>query len=418
LACFLAALAIGPVAPPRAAAQTAPRLYLLSGTPASALSVGYPSVLYTLGSNQRLEALRTVCSGLFDLRDDGAGTLYLINRGQTKLYLVHEDRPATPDEIDSPYLDIRGAADSGWFNFYYAGWGVVAGPQVAPSAVLPYFKDTWHILRALPHAAEGIKRLTTGTGDLYQHFRYTGPGGGPYRYPAPGANVADDELTMPEVLSNKAPWLLQTLPAKLLSPDAGKYSMEVESRSGNSIVTTRSAIVVADTRQLFALGIHPSPGQRDYDVYVLWRPTGKWSSLDVRFIRFIPRTFGAWLAVIVEEPVHGRPSPGLENERAVSPKIRGSKVPNIRGAYPKDEYMPGEIDLYNLQDGRRIVLKTGQQDSEVLNVSSSQVLYRVNDAIFSARVDGSHIGPASLIARGPSVPEIHWVFWSNAAPQQ
>lgn len=80
--------------------------------------------------------------------------------------------------------------------------------------------------------------------------------------------------------------------------------------------------------------------------------------------------------------------------------------------------MPGEIDLYNLQDGRRVGLKTGQQDSEVLNVSSSQVLYRVNDAIFSARVDGSHVGPASLIASGPSVPEIHWVFWSNAAPQQ
>ncbi|MGH9479715.1 MAG: hypothetical protein ACRD1A_10825, partial [Terriglobales bacterium] len=91
--------------------------------------------------------------------------------------------------------------------------------------------------------------------------------------------------------------------------------------------------------------------------------------------------------------------------------------PNVRGQFPNDVYMPGGLDLYNLSDDRKIVLKTGQQDSEVLDVSDSgEVFYRVNDEIFSARIEGGTLGPATLIVKGEGVPEVHWIFWSNGKP--
>jgi hypothetical protein len=44
------------------------------------------------------------------------------------------------------------------------------------------------------------------------------------------------------------------------------------------------------------------------------------------------------------------------------------------------------------------------------------VLYRVNDKIFSARIEGDKLGPAKLVVKGEDVPEVHWVFWSASKP--
>jgi len=91
--------------------------------------------------------------------------------------------------------------------------------------------------------------------------------------------------------------------------------------------------------------------------------------------------------------------------------------PNIRGQYPSDLYMPGEIDIYNFQDGREVAIRTGQQDSEVLDVSKSgQVVYRVNDKIFLSQIEGTQLTRAALIAQGDDVPEVHWAFWSDPQP--
>ncbi|MGH9397860.1 MAG: hypothetical protein ACRD18_13550 [Terriglobia bacterium] len=80
--------------------------------------------------------------------------------------------------------------------------------------------------------------------------------------------------------------------------------------------------------------------------------------------------------------------------------------------------VPGTLILDNLVDGRRITLHTHEEDSEILDVrSDGLVLYRVNDEIFSAHIEGDKLGPSTLVVKDTDVPEVHWAFWSNASPK-
>jgi hypothetical protein len=78
--------------------------------------------------------------------------------------------------------------------------------------------------------------------------------------------------------------------------------------------------------------------------------------------------------------------------------------------------IPGTLLLDNLEDGRRITIDTGQEDSEILTVrADGLVLYRVNDSIFSAQIEGDKLSQPTLVVKDEDVPEVHWVFWSPAA---
>ena len=147
-------------------------------------------------------------------------------------------------------------------------------------------------------------------------------------------------------------------------------------------------------------------------IYVQNRRTGRWLTLKLPYMKIPPRLFGDWLCTIVQEPnPDGLPSPGLGNERQVAYRPRGNLYPNIRGAYKRDMYMPGVLELRSLATGRLVKIFTGQQDSEVLGVAADgRVAYRVNDRVLVARMRGRGVGPAALAAEGPDVPEVHWIF--------
>ena len=77
--------------------------------------------------------------------------------------------------------------------------------------------------------------------------------------------------------------------------------------------------------------------------------------------------------------------------------------------------IPGLLILDNLADGRRITLKTHEEDSEILDVrKDGLVLYRVNDEIFSTNIEGDRLSAPILVVKGEDVPEVHWAFWSSA----
>jgi len=46
-------------------------------------------------------------------------------------------------------------------------------------------------------------------------------------------------------------------------------------------------------------------------------------------------------------------------------------------------------------------------------VDSGRILYRVNDSIFSAQIEGDKPTKPTLIVKDDDVPEVHWVFWSQ-----
>jgi hypothetical protein len=65
-----------------------------------------------------------------------------------------------------------------------------------------------------------------------------------------------------------------------------------------------------------------------------------------------------------------------------------------------DRSIPGTLLLDNLEDGRRITLDTGQEDSEILTVrADGLVLYRVNDSIFAAQIAGDKLTKPSLVVK-------------------
>ena len=72
--------------------------------------------------------------------------------------------------------------------------------------------------------------------------------------------------------------------------------------------------------------------------------------------------------------------------------------------------MPGVLVLQNIEDGRKIKIETGQEDSEVLWVGPNTVLYRVNTSIYQARIVGEKLRDSSVLVKDEDVPEIHRVF--------
>lgn len=154
-------------------------------------------------------------------------------------------------------------------------------------------------------------------------------------------------------------------------------------------------------------------------VYVYDRAKERLTTLTLPTPRDYPacRLFGNWVAtpVTVAAPDNTY-HPGSENERGWG-SLKHPEVRKIYEDYANYFYLPGELQLNNLADGRQVSIRTGQEDSEVLDVSrDGWVLYRVNDKIFSARVEGKEIGPPTLVVKGDDIPEVHWVLWSPVAP--
>ncbi|MGH9403761.1 MAG: hypothetical protein ACRD2P_16870 [Terriglobia bacterium] len=114
-------------------------------------------------------------------------------------------------------------------------------------------------------------------------------------------------------------------------------------------------------------------------------------------------------------PPAGDNNQGHENERLQATRL----LPSVNMQYSANEgntrIIPGILVLDNLLDGRRITLQTNEEDSEILDVrSDGLVLYRVNDSIFSAQIEGDKLSAPTLVVKDDDVQEVHWAFWSNA----
>jgi hypothetical protein len=158
--------------------------------------------------------------------------------------------------------------------------------------------------------------------------------------------------------------------------------------------------------------------------YALDRRSGKWRSLRLHTTvgASLTRIFGDWLSTAVALPGSedfNRPRPGEDSEKREMDDCMVSNfqpvMPNAARAFRQNRYvLLGAMQFTNLADGRDFTVHTGQEDSEVIAIDnpSQTVIYRVNDEVYSARIEGSKLGPASLIMKGCDVQNIHWAFWS------
>lgn len=396
-----------------AAAAPPPALYLLAATPSSGTASTYPATLYRAGQGKdagklvKVRQIFTSEQGLFDVRDDLDGHLYLLDDKLNQVSIVHEAHPAQADTI----------TPSAPLDFYWPAYGAVAG--ATPGLLLASVQDGRRVItRVLADASPSTPRISTGGAgffSLYKNFRFTGAVGGPNPPIIPQAVVEGRQLALldldhPEVS-------LDLTPAAFKSP----FVMPGASLNVNLIAVTPAyfAFSLAD----------PNGGPAPTPIYVHNLHTGAWSTVEVPAATIEPasRLFGSWLATITKQWVQGQTdpppplSPGMENERETAPHLGGPQAqPNVREAYAllqQSFYMPGDLELDNLADGRKLTIHTGQQDSEVLDVTAAgEVLYRVNDAIYAGRIMGTQLAGVRRLLQGEAVPEVHWVFYAPPPP--
>jgi hypothetical protein len=193
-------------------------------------------------------------------------------------------------------------------------------------------------------------------------------------------------------------------------------------------------IVVAATKRYLALWIMPDqmvghtidaakPKHAEpLQVLLLDKTTNTWRTLVLpttvtSLINPAIRIFGDWLVTTTMEwrpgPAgRGSGSPGMENERVELPT---DARPSVRDEYSNqfiDLYIPGKLIIHNLADNKKLILDTGQEDSEIIAIApKGEMLYRVNDTIYSAKIVGGQINGTIPIVKDIDVPEIHWAFW-------
>jgi hypothetical protein len=73
--------------------------------------------------------------------------------------------------------------------------------------------------------------------------------------------------------------------------------------------------------------------------------------------------------------------------------------------------IPGILLLDNLKNGTHLEINTGEEDSEILNITGGHVCYRVNDSIFEAEITGSGIEGKRELGHAPELESAHWAFW-------
>lgn len=388
-------------------------LFLLAGTPTADSSLSFPVSLYTVGTHHALKLLRRVVppeAGLYDVREDLKGDVYVLypHITPTTVSIIHEQRAAFVDEVNFNPRSL--AVDT-------SALGVAAGGDGESYALLPLLRRpasgsgvSVSLISVAANQVPRQPRVALNQWPLYQSFRYGGAPGGPVGPSfVPLAYIKGNrvriQVSPPGRPFDQAPSTQETSLAPAppaLSPDE---------RSG-------PFYIVAASDRFLAIGSTPGHSR----VYVYDRNSGAWSEVQSSStIAYARRIFGPWLSTIVEvwrpgasENANNR---GRENERAWGTGL----LPNVRKGYAfgqgRDNYIPGTLILDNLVDRGRITIHTNEEDSEILNVTADGlVLYRVNDEIFSAQIEGDKLGPSTLVVEGDDVPEVHWVFWSKASP--
>ncbi len=385
-------------------------LFLLAGTPTVDMMSAYPVNLYVVGSGRKLILAREIVpakAGLYSVLSGSSHAMYVLypHTSPDMVAVIHKSNPTLDDTlaVDPHHLAVDNTALG-------AGVGTRGGSYL----LLPLLRRgsgsqvSVSLLTVAAEGSSGGHRTAANEWSRYRSFRYQGSPGGPA---GPGfvplAYIKNGRVYV-QVSPRGRPFA-GAPPQQQMALAPSPPSLPLNERAGIFYLVVSSGRFLA---------IASTPGHSE--LYVFDRTKKTWS--DIRSDATIPyerRIFGPWLATIVEEwrPQGNASNPGREDERNWGSRV----LPNVKEGYAfwqgRNAFIPGVLTIDNLVDGRRITIHTGQEDSEILDVrKDGLVLYRVNDKIFSAKIEGDKLGPSKLVVEGEGVPEIHWAFWSNAQP--
>jgi hypothetical protein len=381
---------------------TGQQLYLLSATPTEHSDKTYPANLYQVGADKKLKLVREVVPQSDGVRFVQAwgSTIFVVQPHvvATTISIVHTGEPARRDDVlfNSGGLYVNDSAAAS------------AEPQTGTVELLPLledYTDPAHLRGTLASVstspAGSGPRVKFDFWGQYSFLRRAGDHGGP--------SFAAD--------------LIASREGGKLAISIYGHTVFIDSLPSALRGATRKIIpiIVAATQEYLILMVQrtreemlsPDLGN-SREIFVHERLRDRWKTLRIEGNSPTLGLFSPWLATIVGmwNPDH-KPSPGRENERNQAT----DQLPNVQEEYAtyggRWILRPGILVLQNLADGRKIRIETGQEDSEILQVEADTVLYRVNDAIYQARIAGDQLRDSTVVVKDEDVPEVHWVFWAK-----
>ncbi len=154
-----------------------------------------------------------------------------------------------------------------------------------------------------------------------------------------------------------------------------------------------------------------------------------WKSVSPPFPTVFVRSFRYWLAFPAAEPAPGTEIPigpstvrraaggvqaGDESKRLhamVSFRTSANDLLLMSG-----HSRSGALYVYNVKTGAHFLIETREADSEVLLVDDASIIYRINDQIKQAPINGGAVGPSTILAIGDAVSGVHWAFRGPQKP--
>lgn len=389
-------------------AKDSARLYLVSGTPSKHGSDSYPVTLYKVDVDKKLGSVREVVR-----QQDGVHSAYAY--GDAIFFLYPYDRPTSvailhtddPNRADNVTFSPTGLTGVGGALGEPPGVGlellVSWLAPIEPGTPIPAHIDVAQAAIS-NRSITGHKRIDFSKWADYAYLRLQGEHGGPSPREGQQQAVAQEGSLALRHFDHAV--AVDSLPPVLKNLADGTPLFIIAATEKYLLFGT------AQTASDIASGNLGS----SLKVYVHDRTSNQWSAIQTEGNSPALRLFSKWLAEIVGNSGrnHG-PNPGRENERTWNEKT--DRLPPVQRLYEEfgqQEYArPGILVLQNLADGRKIRIETGQEDSEILWVDDDSVLYRVNDAIYQARIARDKLQDATLIVKDEDAPEVHWVFWSK-----
>lgn len=403
------------------AAQRGGTLFLLTGTSLVDTSQTFPARLYTVTTDHRLKLFREVVSGnegITEVLDDTGQKIYVafpsntgLSRAPTKVSIIHKRDPAVNDVMTFNPRDMLDypqatATAAGQDLNSYALYTLFPAPGAGVDnhvAFMQFISSSATTLVAISgNPPTKGPRVTRNDWSLYSHLTFYGSPGGPAQYLNPRPMIENGDLIF-------------HLGGQRVSVDRAPPYLSAED-NGLDI-----RIVASNRRFLISWLFRPTDRSAPASLYVHDRLSNTWKELKFRASLPQCRIFGAWLASIAMSYKGTASGPEPDNNPGHMDEgdrwVRYER-PNVRleyGSIRLDYRIPGILILDNLVDGRRITLQTNEEDSEILDVRyDGLVLYRVNDSIFSAQIEGDKLSAPTLVVKDDDVPEVHWAFWSPA----
>lgn len=393
-------------------------VYLLAATPSGHSNATFGADLYRFDAGGRLVLVRTIVDTDPKKKEIDRGVDFVLADYDSRVLVIGSPN-LQPNRLDLVLMDSPAAPVS----------RTIVPPALNGSPWVPWSRPVAHRDPAAPPTSMLDARLLENSGVKSIVLRYasdrgllnvtiplTAVGFGAPKYSAEsdmGAVRVYGNFGLARLGYSDQP-LVRTDRGRVVYPGTGGVGFDLGLPAPPALDGSKSINrwLMAHNKQMSVLWQPPANGVQESLLHV-WTPnSAKWIQFQVPGTPPEFKGIGSWILGASSGRSNGRISPGQaeRNKRAEKPKQRPRTDEWFQAS---DKYYPGTLFAIDTTSGKMITWQTGQGDSEILLIRGDSVIYRVNDILYSARIQGTTVGSPQLLAQDEAVPDMHWAFSSR-----